>query len=483
VNVEINEGGMGTASPRGQLTGIIKQGIPFTLNYSSFAEYGFLRWEAALSSAPDTVLGSDKVEFSPADAVETTVTVKINPGGNDRVIIRPLGGLAPVVGSFTPDVANGTVGANRVIRIRFDRAIDPASFLFDNGLPFQGDWRAAYYPESYGDPDNIGGYDNRVYKNILIESNAVLWGLESNNWAPFYYPPELSDDGTILTIALHPDGGNSDYVAVPNQLTVTLNRDIRDTRGISLGRTYSFIMEVAGTTEERNPADADPPYPEILNGSNFVMVKASPPDAFHPDGRIWPGAKIFEIKNIDNTIEYGNGGFSEGPSSEPSHHFAYDSDDNWIYIAFQTDLTDYAFAGALIYEAYFYNNSGAEKYNYTGRTAEPVYDPDIVKPLTARFKEVYSALPSDAPNRFNPSRPVRVVKYNLSRRAEADYGGEKPYLYLYITPLDILDWPKTDDSDVITNALTKPDDGDLFEGGPSTDRISYPFSVGVWYAK
>jgi hypothetical protein len=76
------------------------------------------------------------------------------------------------------------------------------------------------------------------------------------------------------------------------------------------------------------------------------------PDTDHPDGQIWPGAKIFK--------EGDNGDYSDGPSSEPSHHFAYDSDDNWIYIAFQTNLTDYAFAGALIYEEDY---NGTDYYN------------------------------------------------------------------------------------------------------------------------
>jgi hypothetical protein len=421
--VTVDEGGMGTASPRGTLTGI-KQGVPFTLNYSSFAEYGFLGWEAVLASAPGTKLNADKVEFDPADKPETTVTVKINPGA-DRVIIRPVGDLAPVVGSFTPDIADGLVGVDRVIRIRFSRAIDPVSFLFDNGFPFEGNWKAAYDP-------GTGIYDGRVYKNILIESNNVVSRFNnSKNWAPLYYPPELSDDGTILTIALRPDPGTSQYVETPTQLTVTLNRDIRDTRGISLGRTYSFIIETQGTTANRESPMDDPPYPEILNNQNFVMVKASPSDADHPDGRIWPGAKIFKLGENDSD--------STVPSSEPTHHFAYEKGDNWVYIAFQTELSDYAFAGALIYESVF--DSGSDyKYDYTGQRAEPVYDPAIVTPLANHFREMYSASYMD---KFNPSRPIRVVRYNLSKRT----GTGDLDVSLYIIPLDSLDRPKEGASD------------------------------------
>jgi hypothetical protein len=491
VNVEINEEGMGTASPRGQLAGI-KKDIPFTLNYSSFSEYGFLGWEAVLAAAPNAVLGQNKVEFSPVDKPETTVTVKMNPG-NDWIIIRPVGGLAPVVASISPDMAGKIrpVKTDQVIRIRFSRPMDPDSFLFEenNWLPFKGDWRAAYYPEDYGDQTNIGGYDNRVYKNILIESNNVLAGLDSNNWAPFYYPPELSDDGTILTITFRRDVGNSDFAGEYNQLTVTLNRDIRDTRGISLGRTYPFVIEARESTNHRSsPTDDDPPYPEILNGSKFAMVKASPPDTAHPDGQIWPGARIFGTE-VGDSIIFENGSYSDGPSSEPSHHFAYDRDDNWIYIVFQTELSDYAFAGALIYENYT-NSSSNETYSYTGQTASPVYDPAVVKPLTDFFKERHSNYAASSYN-FNPSRPIRVVKYNLSRQTAANFGSEKPHVVLRIAPLDILDQPKDSDDDVlvvkkdVTTALTE---ADLFEGGSSKDienielRVHYlsPF-IGVWY--
>jgi hypothetical protein len=82
---------------------------------------------------------------------------------------------------------------------------------------------------------------------------------------------------------------------------------------------------------------------------------------------------------------------SFGNPSSPSglsDCFGYEKDDNWIYIAFQTDLSDYTFVGALIYEYYSDIPPGGQyatqhTYRYTGDMASPVYDPDIVKAMTA----------------------------------------------------------------------------------------------------
>jgi hypothetical protein len=477
VNVAIDEQGMGTASPRGTLTGI-KQDIPFTLNYSSFSEYGFLGWEAVLESAQGTKLNANKVEFVPADKPETTVTVKLNPGA-DRVIIRPVGGLAPTVVSFTPDVANGMADLGQVIRIRFSRAIDPASFLFDDvpvPVPFKGDWKAVYYPEIYGDPDSYAGYDeDRDYKNILIETDDPLSisTTDSNNWAPFYYPPELSLDGTILTIAPRRGIKDLDFTG-RHQFTVTLDRDIKDTGGISMGRTTSFRIETESRWFRDSPT-GDPPYLQVLL-SGLVMVKAffDEDDADHPDGRIFEGAKIFKDGgNTDYNV------WPYGPSSEPTHHFDYGSDDNWIYIAFQTELNDYTFNGALVYEET--GSSGSEKYSYTGQTAKPVYDPAIVKPLTDHFKTVYTK--GDVfTSGFDPSRPIRVVRYNLSKRT----GTGNSQVSLYIIPLDVLDKPCENDeysSYAKTDVATLKQDELFTNGSNSIDfsgRDNYAL-ISVWF--
>ncbi|MDR0624309.1 MAG: hypothetical protein LBG10_07745 [Treponema sp.] len=50
LNVEVDEGGMGTASPRGILSGI-KQGVPFQLNYQVNSSYPYYGWQARLEGS------------------------------------------------------------------------------------------------------------------------------------------------------------------------------------------------------------------------------------------------------------------------------------------------------------------------------------------------------------------------------------------------------------------------------------------------
>jgi hypothetical protein len=315
--------------------------------------------------------------------------------------------------------------------------------LFDNGLPFQGDWKDIYN-FTFDDYDWIlpNGY---VYKNILIESRNplpdYLGDLGGNTDGAFRYePPELSADGTILTIAPRPDGLGLDSGLWRNQITVTLNRDIKDTRGISLGRSTSFVIEteVDDLSVLRDYATNDPPYPQVLSYSSALAKASFPPvNPAYPDGRMVPKENIFN---------YGENGISE-PSSNFSHHFAYNRDDNWVYIAFQTELMDYTFAGALVYEYYFDESKPGYMGNYTGEIASPVHNPVIVKPLT------------DALEKTDPSRPVRVVKYRLHERS----GSGNLQVHLAIIPLDILDDP------VDTSQIDGPDQsGGIFvDGNPA----------------
>jgi hypothetical protein len=241
-----------------------------------------------------------------------------------------------------------------------------------------------------------------------------------------------------------------------------------------MGRTTSFVMETGGVWLARtSDPDSDPPYPEILQEQNFVMVKASPPDANHPDGQILPGAEICCWKDTAELT----------PSSESTHNFSY-GDDNWIYIAFQTDLNDYTFDGALIYEkVHVSGTSSTYNYDYTRQRAEPVYDPDIVTPLANHFKEVYSAsaLGADYSHlAFNPSRPIRVVRYNLSSRT----GSENSHIYLHIIPLDIWDWTAYASWTKTGTGGSLPfTNGDLFNATSTDlgDRIDYSRFIYVWY--
>jgi hypothetical protein len=489
VNVEIDEARQGIANPRGALTGI-KRGIPFSLNYSTFSEYGFLSWEAVLASAPNNPLGPEDVEFSPQNEMSTMVRVSKDPG-DDRIIIRPVGALKPRVMAVTPVIDDGVVYLFRSIRIRFDRAMDPASFLFDNGLAVEGvgDWRALYHAKPGGTLADF--YDHRVYKNILIESSVPYTqnGTSSNNWAPFYDPPELSADGTILDIPFRYNTfmsyGKNDLASAPGMLdlmsatkalTVTLNRDIKDTRGYSLGEAYTFFVETGLMKEFAEPdSDAVLPYPKLSINRNSVIVRASPPDQDHPDGQIWPGAPFFSTGKREN--EYRDAENNWHPVDDPRYHFSYSADeDYWVYIAFQPEYMDYPFTGALVYESH--EKNGRDRViNYTGEIAVPVHDPDIIKTLTAQLA-TYSSRYT-----YTPSRPVRVVRYQMVPRREPDSKSAVRVTVQGVL-LSMLDAPK--DALPQDEIATNFDYGRLLEGGGSkykdrmtSDTLEFP----VWYYK
>jgi hypothetical protein len=106
LNVEVDEAGMGTASPRGTLAGI-KQGIPFTLNYAARAEYPFTGWQAVYkgtaeiiaSWTPEGATGSGIVSWKAVNiaGTETQVTIHVNPGSDRTIVIGPYGAKLPYV--------------------------------------------------------------------------------------------------------------------------------------------------------------------------------------------------------------------------------------------------------------------------------------------------------------------------------------------------------------------------------------------------
>jgi hypothetical protein len=104
LNVEVDEGGMGTASPRGTLSGI-KQGVPFQLNYQTGGNYPFYGWQARLEGSEDLIAswtpegasGADKITWVPRNITGTEVQVTIHIHPAEKIIIGPIGADAPEI--------------------------------------------------------------------------------------------------------------------------------------------------------------------------------------------------------------------------------------------------------------------------------------------------------------------------------------------------------------------------------------------------
>jgi hypothetical protein len=115
----IDEGGLGTASPRGTLDTAVKPGCSFFVNYAAKSEYPFRGWQAKLEGSSVLLAawdketgeesGADKVRFVPRNTAgtEAEVFVYVKPEG--RLVIGPQGPIAgvrpgfPFTTSYQPD--------------------------------------------------------------------------------------------------------------------------------------------------------------------------------------------------------------------------------------------------------------------------------------------------------------------------------------------------------------------------------------------
>ncbi|MFP3043572.1 hypothetical protein LQZ19_17285 [Treponema primitia] len=111
--VSVDEGGMGTAVPRGSIVGV-KQGYPFTLSYTAKTEYPFLGWQAQIEGSSDIISmwepgGSAGLgitwESVNTTGTEIRVTIHINPG--KTILIGPLKASMPFVNVTVEDVSSG----------------------------------------------------------------------------------------------------------------------------------------------------------------------------------------------------------------------------------------------------------------------------------------------------------------------------------------------------------------------------------------
>jgi hypothetical protein len=153
--VELSGGGLGTISPTGILTGVIKQGFAFSVSYLAGSAYSFTGWQARLAGeagllASWTVEGSsgaDKVVFAPQNitGTEVKITALINPltaeGEPGKIIIGPLGADSA---ALDVEVATGGLGTASPqgpvsgVRVGFPFLI---SYQPNSAYPFTG-WQA-----------------------------------------------------------------------------------------------------------------------------------------------------------------------------------------------------------------------------------------------------------------------------------------------------------------------------------------------------
>jgi hypothetical protein len=113
LRVSVDEGGMGTAVPRGSIAGV-KQGYPFTLSYTAKTEYPFLGWQARLEGSSVIISAwepggsaGEGITWEPVNdtGTEIRVTILIDPG--KTILIGPLKASMPFVNVTVEDVVSG----------------------------------------------------------------------------------------------------------------------------------------------------------------------------------------------------------------------------------------------------------------------------------------------------------------------------------------------------------------------------------------
>ncbi|MDR0669283.1 MAG: hypothetical protein LBF95_04300, partial [Treponema sp.] len=203
VSVLVDEGGLGTASPRGTLDTTVKLGYSFVLNYVPKSEYPFRGWQAKSEGADVfrsvwTSAGeegdADKVKFVPLNAAGTEVEVFVYVKPEGRITIGPLGADNPELSLRVDEGGTGTAsprGSVSGIRLDFPFTV---SFLPNSNHDFNG-WQL-----------RLEGSAN------LLGSWATGSGDKKGEHISFV---PLNAAGTEIEITIHGDPGTGTIIVEP----------------------------------------------------------------------------------------------------------------------------------------------------------------------------------------------------------------------------------------------------------------------------
>jgi hypothetical protein len=407
INVEIDTAGAGVAS---QPTGA-KLDIPFTVDFTPYNDFSFGEWKAYLNSVVEgSELGADKVTFSNKNAAATAATVKTNPGAG-KVILVPSGLDRPRVISVYPnkDIAYD----NPYIQIRFSRALDPATVLFNTG------WRRNQWGEpswGEGDPQKLSTRFNNI---------SIIDEISGSHLEPFLTPPYLSPDGRTLTFWAYTidyqgdrEGAESSFNNSKNQgsVTVDLGRGIKDVNGVAIvPYSFSYRTAASGMGLWKNPFDK----PKIYQRLAAIQVKDYYPGSPLPLGKY--------------AVAVGDDINQRLIPSDPQA-------DNDIYIVFQcTEITDAPIIGLRVYERYYTGTPSIpnEYHDSEDLNDWPLLsdtDPVLAYKIAAAFLPIFRN--NVYGDEIDPANPFYVVKYTLKERNIPSTGNSySREVGLYVYPL------------------------------------------------
>jgi hypothetical protein len=196
VPIRVEEGGLGTASPRGALDDAVKLGYSFFVNYVPKSEYPFRGWQAKLEGSSEFVAswtktgqsGSEKIEFAPRNEAGTEVEIFVYVKPDQRILIGPLGADNPELSLRVDEGGTGTAsprGSVAGVKLGFPFAV---SFLPHASYEFYG-WQTRLE----GSGDLLGSW------NVGTEAQE--------GEAVSFVPQNLA--GTEIAITIHRDPGGT----------------------------------------------------------------------------------------------------------------------------------------------------------------------------------------------------------------------------------------------------------------------------------
>jgi hypothetical protein len=202
VPVRVEEGGLGTASPRGALDDAVKLGYSFFVNYVPKNEYPFRGWQAKLEGSAALLAswtatghsGADKIEFVPRNEAGTEVEIFVCFKPEQRIIIGPLGADSPELSLKVDEGGTGTAsprGSVAGVRPGFPFSV---SFLPHASYDFYG-WQARLE----GSGDLLGSWNT---------------GTEAQEGELISFVPQ-NIAGTEIAVTIHQDPGEGTIVVEP----------------------------------------------------------------------------------------------------------------------------------------------------------------------------------------------------------------------------------------------------------------------------
>ncbi|GHV93721.1 hypothetical protein AGMMS50293_00410 [Spirochaetia bacterium] len=269
LNVEITGNGHGVIQWGGQA----KLDVPFNVNFTIYEGYYFSEWRAYLGTLPSNDLEADRrngeveVVFDSPQSRETSVRIKTDTGTEKLYIVAWTDNVPSIFedlkfARFTEEpnpplkddqgntvLLKGTIRPNTYMQLEFSRPMDQKSFILGETVTLKS-------------------------KN---DDNPNYYAPDSENLLPAF----MSLDKTVVTFYLDPSrgdepgwpGGKYFYpYSLPFQHIFQIGGDVRDIKGIPLGRSAQYRFETIPHSDIIDDRELDLEKPESVDVDAWTRI-------------------------------------------------------------------------------------------------------------------------------------------------------------------------------------------------------------------